>query len=157
MSIYKSAVNNPITTLMLFVAIILFGLYSFIKLPIDFYPEMEIPAVSIITTYSGANAADIETNVTKPLENALSAVPNIKEITSTSQDNMSIVTIEYEWGQDLSEATNDIRDRLDRVLDNLPEGVDRPQIVKFNTSMMPILMYSITANESYKGLEQNKW
>lgn len=154
MSIYKSAVNNPITTIMLFVAVIIFGLYSFLKLPIDFYPEIEIPAVSVITTYPGASAADIETNVTKPMENALSAVPNIKEISSTSSDNMSIITIEYEWGHDLNEATNDIRDRMDRVLDYMPDGVDRPQIVKFNTSMMPILMYSITADESYNGLEK---
>jgi HAE1 family hydrophobic/amphiphilic exporter-1 len=154
MSIYKSAVNKPITTLMVFVAIIIFGIYSYIKLPIDFYPEMEIPAVSVITSYPGANAADIETNLTKPLEDALSSVPNLKEISSTSQDNLSIITIEYEYGQDLSDATNDIRDRLDRVLGNLPDGVDRPQIIKFNTSMMPILMYSITAKESYAGLDK---
>ncbi len=140
--------------MMVFVAIIIFGIYSYIKLPIDFYPEMEIPAVSVITSYPGANAADIETNLTKPLEDAVSSVPNLKEITSTSQDNLSIITIEYEWGQDLADATNDIRDRLDRVLGNLPDGVDRPQIIKFNTSMMPILMYSITANESYAGLEK---
>ncbi len=154
MSIYKTSVNKPITTILIFVAVIIFGLYSFIKLPIDFYPEMEIPAVSVITTYAGANAADIETNVTKPMEDALSSVPNIKEISSTSQDNMSIVTIEYEWGQDLADASNDVRDRIDRVIQNFPDGVDRPQIVKFNTSMMPILMYSITANESYTGLDK---
>lgn len=154
MSIYKSAVNKPITTIMVFLAIMIFGVYSFIKLPIDFYPEMEVPAISVITTYAGANATDIETNVTKQLENSLNSVENLKEISSTSQDNMSIITLEYEWGTELDEATNDIRDRLDRVLDYLPEGCERPQIVKFNTSMMPILMYAVTAKESYKGLEK---
>ncbi len=154
MSIYKSAVNKPITTIMIFVAIMIFGLYSFIKLPIDFYPEMEIPAISVITTYAGASAADIETNVTNELENSLNSVEDLKEITSTSLDNMSIITLEYDWGTELDEATNDVRDRIDRVFDNLPDGCDRPQIVKFNTSMMPILMYGVTAKESYKGLEK---
>src|SRR5690554_336625 len=152
MSIYKSSVNNPITTIMIFVAIIIFGLYSFLKLPIDFYPEIEIPAISVITAYPGASAADIETNVTKPMENALSSVPKLKEIRSTSNDNMSIITIKYEWGQDLNDASNDIRDRMDRVLKLLPDDTERPQIVKFNTSMMPIMMFSITADESYHGL-----
>jgi HAE1 family hydrophobic/amphiphilic exporter-1 len=154
MSIYKSAVNKPITTALLFVAVIIFGLFSFSKLPIDLYPEMEMPAITVLTTYTGANSADIETNVTKKVETALSAVPNLKEITSTSQDNMSIVTIEFEWGSDLTEATNNIRDRLDRIMDDLPDGCTRPAIYKFNTTMMPILMYSITANESYKGLQK---
>lgn len=139
---------------MIFVAIAIVGVYSYINLPIDFYPEMEIPAVSVITAYPGANAADVEINVTKVIEDALSSVPDLKEISSTSQDNMSVVSIEYEWETDLSNATNDVRDYLDRVSDDLPEDSDKPLIVKFNTSMMPILMYVITADESYMGLEK---
>jgi HAE1 family hydrophobic/amphiphilic exporter-1 len=79
MSIYKSAVKNPITTALMFVAVIIFGLYSFTKLSIDLYPEMEIPSLTVITTYSGASSVDIETNVTKLIENQLGAVQNVDE------------------------------------------------------------------------------
>ena len=154
MSIYKSAVNKPITTLMVFVAIVVMGIFSLINIPIDLYPDMDPPYVSVMTTYAGANATDIETNITKILEDALNSVDNLKEITSTSSDNLSVISLEFEWESNLDEATNDIRDVIDRVFDDLPEGCERPTIFKFNTSMMPILFYAITADESYPGLEK---
>ncbi|MGQ8335915.1 efflux RND transporter permease subunit [Sunxiuqinia sp. A32] len=154
MSIYKSAVDKPITTLMIFIAVVVLGVFSLINIPVDLYPEMEPPYVSVMTTYSGANASDIETNVTKVLEDALNSVDKLKEITSTSSDNLSVISLEFEWDANLDEATNDIRDVIDRMLDNLPEGVDRPSIFKFNTSMFPIIFYAITAEESYPGLEK---
>jgi len=154
MSLYKSAVNKPVTTLMLFVAIMLSGLYSLSNLPIDQYPEIEPPYVTVITSYAGANASEIETNVTKKLEDAFNSVQGIKEVTSKSSDDMSMVTLEFDFGKNLDEAVNDIRDCVDQVYDNLPDGCKRPAIYKLSTSMMPILQYSITAKESYLGLEK---
>ena len=154
MSIYKSAVNKPITTFMVFTAIVVMGIYSLVQIPVDLYPEMDPPFISVMTTYVGANAGDIEANVTKQLEDALNSVDKMKEITSTSSDNLSIVNLEFEWGTNLDEATNDIRDVVDRIIDFLPEGVERPTIFKFNTSMMPIVFYAVTAKESYPGLEK---
>jgi len=154
MSIYKSAVKKPITTLMVFVAIIVFGLYSLSKLPVDMYPEMELPAVTVMTIYAGANASEIEANVTKPIENSLNTLDDLKEVTSVSRDNMSIVTLEFEWESNLDEAANDIRNALEYIKDNLPEGCDSPIIYKFNSSFMPILFYAITAEESYEGIEK---
>ncbi|MCG6189469.1 efflux RND transporter permease subunit [Maribellus maritimus] len=154
MSIYKSAVNKPITTLMIFVAVVVMGIFSLINIPIDLYPDMEPPYISVMTSYPGANASDIEANITKVLEDALNSVDKLKEITSVSSDNLSVISLEFEWESNLDEATNDIRDVIDRVFDNLPEGCDRPTIFKFNTSMMPILFYAITAEESYPGLEK---
>ncbi|MBN1987388.1 MAG: efflux RND transporter permease subunit [Prolixibacteraceae bacterium] len=154
MSIYKSAVNKPITTLMIFIAIVVMGIFSLINIPIDLYPDMEPPYISVMTTYPGANASDIETNITKVLEDALNSVDKLKEITSVSSDNLSVISLEFEWESNLDEATNDIRDVIDRIFDNLPEGCERPTILKFNTSMMPILFYAITAEESYPGLEK---
>ncbi len=154
MSIYKTAVNKPITTLMIFVAVIVLGIYSLVQIPIDLYPEMNPPYISVMTTYPGANASDIETNVTKSIEDALNTVDNLKEITSVSYDNLSIVNLEFEWEANLDEASNDIRDAVDLIYDYLPEGCDRPTIFKFNTSMIPILFYAITAKESYPGLEK---
>lgn len=154
MSIYKSAVNRPVTTLMLFTAIIVMGIYSIVQLPIDFYPEIEPPFISIMTTYPGANASDIETNITRTLEDAFNAIDNLKEITSTSYDNLSVIFIEFEWGVNLDEATNDLRSAIDMVFDALPDDCDRPSVFKFNTAMMPILFYAITAEQSYPGLER---
>lgn len=154
MSIYKSAVNKPISTMMVFVAVVVLGIYSLVQIPIDLYPEMDPPFISVMTTYPGANASDIENNITRTLEDALNSVDALKEITSTSTDNLSIINLEFEWETNLDEATNDIRDVIDRILDFLPEGAERPQIFKFNTSMMPIVFYAVTANESFPGLEK---
>ncbi len=154
MSIYKSAVKKPITTMMVFVAIIVFGLYSLTRLPVDLYPEMELPAISVMTIYSGANSSEIETNITKPIEDALNSLDKLKEITSVSRDNLSVVTIEFEWESNLDEAANDIRNSLEFIKDALPDGAESPVIYKFNSSMMPIMMYAVTADESYEGVEK---
>ena len=154
MSIYKSSINSPITTALIFVAVMILGVFSYMRLPIDQFPEMEPPYISVMTTYAGANSSEIETNVSKLLENSLNSVEGLKEITSTSKDNLSLVTLEFEWGYDLDEAVNDIRSSIDMIYDNLPDGVSRPLIFKFNTSSMPIMQYAITADKSYPGLEK---
>ncbi len=154
MSIYGSAVKRPVTTIMLFVAVVVLGGYALRQLPIDFYPELEFPAISVMTMYDGASASDIETNVTDLIESNLNTVSDLKEITSVSRDNMSVVVLEFEFGKDLDEATNEIRDAMNFVEPFLPEEVSKPAIFKFNSSMMPILYYSVTAEESYPALEQ---
>ena len=137
---------------MVFTAVIVMGVYSLIYIPIDLYPDMDPPFVSVMTSYPGANASEIETNVTRPLEDAFNTVDNLKEITSVSSDNISVISLEFDWGADLNEASNDIRDAIDMVFDDLPEDVNRPSIFKFNMSMIPILFYAVTADESYPGL-----
>ena len=154
MSIYGSAVRKPITTLMIFIAVMVFGLYSLINLPVDLYPEIEYPAITVYTSYGGANASDIETNITRPIEEVLNTVDKLKEISSVSRDNSSVVMLEFEYETDLSEAANDIRDALAFIEDVLPEGASKPTVYKFSTSMMPILMFAITADRSYEGIEK---
>ena len=154
MSIYKTAINKPVTTILVFVAVAILGLFSLAQLPIDQFPEMEPPYVTVMTTYPGANASEIETNVTKMIENTLSSVDGLKEMTSNSRDNMSMVALEMEWGQNLDEVINDIRSFLDMVRDNLPDGCSNPLIFKFSSSSMPIAQYAITAGESYPGLDK---
>ena len=154
MSIYKSAVNKPISTLMVFTAVIVMGLYSLVQIPVDLYPELEPPYISIMTTYPGANASDIEANITKPIEDAMNSVDKLKEVTSVSYDNLSLVTLEFEWETNLDESMNDVRSVIDGAYNFLPEDCDRPTIFKFSTSMMPILFYAVTAEESYPGLEK---
>jgi hydrophobic/amphiphilic exporter-1 (mainly G- bacteria), HAE1 family len=154
MSIYKKAVNKPITSILIFVGVIIMGLYSLIQLPIDQFPEIEIPSVTVMTSYPGANGTEVETNVSKILENSLNSVDGLKEVYSTSKDNLSLVTLEFEWGANLDEALNDVRSSIDLVYDALPEGASRPMIIKLNTSMMPIMQYAITAEDSYPGIKK---
>jgi HAE1 family hydrophobic/amphiphilic exporter-1 len=139
MSIYKDSVKRPITTMLIFVGVMVFGIFSLIKLPVDLYPEIELPAITVMTQYSGANAADIETNISKPIEDAMSSISDMKEITSISRDNISLVFVEFEWGTDLDEAANDIRDALSFIERFMPEDAEDPTIFKFNSSMIPIL------------------
>lgn len=154
MAIYKTAIQKPITTGLIFVAVIILGLFSLSRLPIDQMPEMDPPYVTVMTTYAGANASDIETNITKIIENSLNSVDGLKNITSTSKDNISVVTLEFEWGENIDEALNDIRSYVDLLFDNLPDGVSRPMILKLNSSAMPVMIYGFTAKESYSGLDR---
>ena len=154
MSIYGSAVRKPITTLMIFLAIVVFGIYSLINLPVDLYPEVEYPVITVLTTYNGASARDVETNLSKPIEEVLNAIDKLKEISSISRDNNSVVMLEFEYETDLSEAANDIRESLAFIENYLPEGADKPTVFKFDISMMPILFYAVTAGPSYEGIDK---
>ena len=154
MKIYESAVRKPISTCLLFLGVIIFGLFSLKNLAIDQYPEMDPPYITVATVYAGANAADIETNITRVLEDQLNSVDNLKEITSTSKDNVSMITLEMEWGSDLDVAMNDVRDIVSRTQTLLPDEVDYPTIFKFSSSMMPVMLLSVTADESYYAMDK---
>ncbi len=151
MNIYKTSVNNPITTIILFVAIMIFGGVSLSRLGIDLFPDIESNAMLVMTAYPGASAEDIENNVTRPIENVLNGVDHLKDMTSTSKENMSVVTLEFEYGYDLDILANDVRDKLD-MLSTLPDGTSTPIIFKFSSDMMPVLMMGVTADESMPGL-----
>ncbi|MBQ0034458.1 MAG: efflux RND transporter permease subunit [Bacteroidales bacterium] len=154
MAIYKTSVQKPITTALIFVAVIIIGIFAYTKLPIDQFPQMDPPYVTVMTTYPGASASEIETNVTKILENNLNSVDHLKELTSQSKDNMSMVTMEFEWGCNIDEIVNDIRTYVDLCKDRLPDACSNPIILRLSTSMMPIIQYSITAEESYPSLDK---
>ena len=151
MSVYQAAVKRPITTILIFLGIAIMGLFSLSKLSIDLFPEIETNSVMVMTTYSGASAEDIETNVTRPLENILNGVSDLKHLTSKSRENISLITLEFEYGIDIDVATNDVRDKLDQVT-TLPDGATTPILFKFGTEDIPILILSVTADESMSGL-----
>ena len=110
MSIYEGAVKRPIMTSLAFLAVMIFGLFSLLKLPIDLIPDIDTNTILVMTYYNGASADDIENNVTRPLENTLNSVEHLKHIKSNSKENVSIVTLEFEYGYDIDVLTNDVRD-----------------------------------------------
>ena len=152
MKIYELAVRKPISTALIFIGVVVFGLFSVGKLGVDQYPDIEVPYISVITMYPGGNAEDIETNITRVLEDQLNSVDNLDKITSQSKDNVSIISLEFEYGCDLTEAANDVRDIVSRAQSILPDEVEYPTVMKLSASMMPIMMLSVTADESYASL-----
>ena len=139
-------------TSLCFLAVVIFGLFSLSKLPIDLYPDIDTNTIMVMTAYPGASASDIENNVTRPLENVLNSVSDLKHITSRSSENMSLITLEFEFGNDIDVLTNDVRDKLDMVSSELPDDVENPIIFKFSTDMIPIVLLSVQANESQSAL-----
>ena len=159
MSLYEGAVKRPIMTTLVFAAVAIFGLFSLSKLPIDLMPDIDTNMIMVMETYPGASAADIENNVTRPLENTLNSVNYLKHITSKSQENYALITLQFDFGHDIDALTNDVRDKLDMVSSALPDGAGTPVIFKFSSDMIPILILSAQAKEStsalYKILDDN--
>ncbi|MEX2403561.1 MAG: efflux RND transporter permease subunit, partial [Balneolales bacterium] len=153
MRLYELAVERPVAIGMVFFAVIVFGFFSFSRLPIDLFPEIEPPVLTIITTYQGVSALEMEQNVTEPLEDALSTIPNMDEMYSESLDNTSTITLEFDWGIDMVEISNDVRDAISRSREALPEGIDEPLIQKFDAGAIPVIILSATADESFGDLE----
>ena len=154
MSIYRKAVNNPVTTALVFIAMAIFGIFSLINISLDRFPKFDANVVMVMSSYPGASAEDIETNLTKVLENSLNGVSDLKNLTSTSKENISLITLEFIEGVDIDVATNDVRDKLDMVNSALPDGVTLPVIFKFSADDMPIMIMAATADESYQALEK---
>ena len=152
MSLYSSSVKRPVTTILVFVALIVLGLFSLRSLPIDLFPDIETNTIMVMTTYSGTSAADIEQNVTRTLENTLNSVEHLKHITSSSKENVSIITLEFEYGYDIDALTNDVRDKLDMVSSFMPDDANTPIIFKFSSDMIPIVLLSAQADKSLPGL-----
>ena len=152
MSLYSSAVKKPVTTALCFVAVIILGVFSYSKLSIDLLPEIETNSILVMTSYPGASASDIEMNVSKPIENVLNSVSDLKHITSNSRENVSVITLEFEYGIDIDVATNDVRDKLDMVKSALPDDAENPILFKFGANDIPIIILSATADESTNAL-----
>jgi HAE1 family hydrophobic/amphiphilic exporter-1 len=154
MKLPKLSVDRPVATAMAFMAILLFGIVSLRMLPLDVMPAMELPSLTILTVYPGASANEVEDQVSRVIETQLSGVQDLKNIRSSSRENVSVVALEFNWGTDISQAANNTRDMLELVKSNLPDGSNDPIIYKVNSSMIPVLIYGITATESYNGIGQ---
>jgi len=154
MTLPEFSVNRKITVLMLILIISLFGVLSFFRLGLDMMPDLEYPVVSVVTTYEGVSSEDIENLITEPVEEVVSAVKNVKKVTSISQEGISAVIVEFEWGTKLDFAAQDVREKLSWLTDYLPDDADSPLVVKFNTADYPILYYGVTGMEDTRTLRK---
>ena len=143
MSVSRLVVNRPVLFTIIFVVLTGLGLFFYSDLPVEMMPEIEYPMITVITTYSGAAPESVEKSITKPIEEALTSVTGVKELTSQSSEGSSRVMLEFDFGTNLDTATNDIRDKLDRVKRNLPDDADTPLIRIFNSSSMPIMRLAV--------------
>jgi len=153
MKLAQLSVNRPVTTLMIFVTMVVLGLVSMSMLGLDLMPELEIPAVSVITGYQGAGPEEVETLITEPMEDTLSTISGVDEVISVSKEGISAVTLRFEWGEKIDESINDVREKIDLIRDRLPEEAENPVIFKFDLSMIPIAIIAITAEDSYADLQ----
>jgi HAE1 family hydrophobic/amphiphilic exporter-1 len=154
MNIARGPVERPVLTFVVFFVIIVLGVVSLSRLSIDLMPEITYPTISVVTDYGNVGPQEMEELVTRPLEEALAAVQGVEEITSTSTEGRSMVRVSFVWGTDLDVAANDIRDRIDRALDRLPEDIERPMIRKFDLSAFPILILGVSSKMDPLDLRQ---
>ena len=140
MSLSEFSIKRPIFTIMITLAVITVGLVSVSRLPIDLMPEVGFPTLNINASYANTGPEEIEQLITRPIEEAMSAVPGVEEVFSTSSEGSCSIRIMFAWGTNLDAAADDVRERLDRVIGRLPEDVNRPTLRKFDPSQFPVLM-----------------
>ncbi len=146
MNLSDIAIKRPITTFMVFIAIVMIGAFSLSRLSIDLLPDIEFPTLTVSSSYSGASPKEIETLITEPIERAVSTVQNVEEVNSTSSEGRSSVRVSFAWGTDMTEAVNDLRERVARIKGALPEDASEPTIWKFDTSAMPVMFLGLSGD-----------
>jgi HAE1 family hydrophobic/amphiphilic exporter-1 len=148
MSLSHIAIRRPITTFMVFLAILVLGGFSLTRIAIDLYPDITFPVIMVMTNYEGAAPLEVEKMVTEPLEETVSTVNNIEEVNSVSSDGSSLITVSFDWGTDMDEAANDVRENISLVKGALPEGAEDPLIFKFDPSLMPLMVLSLSGGQN---------
>ena len=152
MKLPEFSVKQPVASLMLFLALALMGIFAITRLNIDMLPDISPPVISILTSWYGASASDVETEVTEPIEDVVNTVNNLDTLTSKSLDNLSLVSCKFDWGTNLDEASNDIRDRLELAKRELPEDAEKPILFKFSSATAPIMFMTISGPKSWPRL-----
>jgi HAE1 family hydrophobic/amphiphilic exporter-1 len=141
------SVSKRVTITMLILIVMVFGFLSFTRLPLDMFPEMSYPVITVMTAYAGVAPEEVERLVTVPLEGAIAGVNKVKKVSSSSFEGYSTISVEFEWGANLDAAGQDIKDFISRVKDFMPDGVSEPLVLKFNTSQIPIMFSGVSGIE----------
>ncbi|MBP5283820.1 MAG: efflux RND transporter permease subunit, partial [Treponema sp.] len=143
MTFSEKCVKKPVTTLLVFIVLVALGIYCTFSLPVDMYPDMELPYMIVYTTYGNAGPEEVEQSVTRTLESSLSGLSGLKKIQSQSTGGMSLIFMELNYGTNLDSAANEVRDKIDMVRSYLPDDASSPITIKADPSMMPIMMLTL--------------
>ena len=154
MDLIKGSLDNPVARFMITIGIMLLGVISFTNLAIDLFPEITYPVAGVTTDYRGATPEDIETAITRPVEKAVSRIQGVRYVASYSRDGISLVSIQFNWGTNLDTASNDIQQNLNTIVNDLPEDSDRPIIVKFDPSSIPVVTFGLQGNLDERKLRE---
>ena len=146
MSLPGMSVRRPVATSMMMLIVLVLGMFALLRLPIDLMPEITYPTLTISTSYGNASPEEMEELVTRLIEESVSAVPGVQELTSISAEGVSNVRVSFQWGTNLDSAANDLRERIDSVLSDLPDEADRPQLRRFDPSAFPILIIGVSSH-----------
>jgi HAE1 family hydrophobic/amphiphilic exporter-1 len=152
MSITGIAIKRPLLLIVIFTVLVLFGVQSYLSLNYNLLPKIEVPTVTISTLYPGASAAEVQTTVTKKLEDAFSSVEGLDQINSTSQESVSIIVISFKSGTDVDKAERDVQRKADQAMNDLPDDAKRPQVNKVNLEETPVIKAGVTANMASRNL-----
>jgi HAE1 family hydrophobic/amphiphilic exporter-1 len=146
MRLTDTSIRRPVTTILVSLVLIIFGIVGVSRMPVDVFPQITLPSVIIVTTYPGAGPLEVESEVTKLIEQRVGTISNLKEITSRSLENISIIQLQFAWGTNLDAVAADVRDRLDMAVAQLPDAASRPFVLKLDASMMPVLQIGLYGN-----------
>ena len=138
------SVSKRVTITMLILIVMVFGFLSFTRLPLDMFPDISYPVISVMTSYTGVAPEEVERLVTVPLEGVIAGVNKVKKVSSTSSEGYSSISVEFEWGTNLDAASQDIKDFISRIKDFLPDGVSEPLVLKFNMSQIPMMFSGVS-------------
>ncbi|MBI2423535.1 MAG: efflux RND transporter permease subunit [Candidatus Hydrogenedentes bacterium] len=154
MSITRIAIERPITTVMFYLGVIVISVVALLQLPIDLMPDVSFPTISVVVEYPGAGPEEVETLLAKPLEEALGSVANVMRIDTYCQEERAVLRMRFEWGSDLNVVSDDIRQRVDGIRDNLPEDAEQPGLFKYDLSMSPIVRFGVAGDLEPRELRQ---
>jgi len=146
MRMTQTAIKRGVTFAMIYLIAIGFGFFSLSRLNLDLYPKLEFPVLAIITQYSGVGPFDIETVITRPIEEAVASVENVKKVSSTSTQGLSLVMLEFDWGSDMNQAEIDVRNNLEYIRDAIPKDISQPMVFAFDPSSQPILYLAVASD-----------
>ena len=146
MNVTQIAIKRGVTFFMIYLIAVGFGLFSLNRLNLDLYPKLEFPVIAVITQYTGVGPADIETVITRPVEETVASVENVEKVTSTSTQGLSLVILEFAWGSDMKQAEMDVRNNLEFIKDALPKDISQPMVFTFDPSQQPVLYLSVSSD-----------